>query len=517
MRATDIPPIPNENFLAKLSKSETVGRGTNANIIWKTRPPRSRYEKALLLLFLLSLPLANPWVRGDGVGYYAYARALVINRNLRFEQDWLLSNPSFHMDRVDANGRIKDNQYTSTGYLCNTFAIGAAILWIPFLAVTHVSVLAYNGLGGRVAADGFSLPYTLTMALATAVYGFIGLYLVFCMTRKYVEERWAFLATVGIWFSSSLIVYMYFNPSWSHAQSAFAVALFIWYWHRTRGARTAVQWVILGLLSGLMVNVYYVNGILLLLPLTESFEDYRRAWGSPGHGWTTIQYVFTLDALYLTVFVIAMLPTLITQFIIYGGPLKSDYPPLSTWHWASPALWNVLFSSDHGLLAWTPILIPAAVGLVLLRRYDKGLAAYLGIAALAFYLVIASRPGWDGLSSFGNRFFVSLTPIFVLGLGATLDVLGKLWKNRRAASVCLYGATALLITWNLGFVFQWGTHMIPVRGEISWRDMAYNQFAVVPFRVSDSLKSYLTKRRELMGHIEREDMRQLESQKPKEK
>jgi hypothetical protein len=38
----------------------------------------SRYDKILALLFALSLPLFNPWVRGDGVGYYAFGRALAI-------------------------------------------------------------------------------------------------------------------------------------------------------------------------------------------------------------------------------------------------------------------------------------------------------------------------------------------------------------------------------------------------------------------------------------------------------
>jgi hypothetical protein len=32
-----------------------------------------KYERFLFLLFLLTLPLMNPWVRGDGVGYYACA------------------------------------------------------------------------------------------------------------------------------------------------------------------------------------------------------------------------------------------------------------------------------------------------------------------------------------------------------------------------------------------------------------------------------------------------------------
>src|SRR2546426_4897468 len=37
-------------------------------------------EKTLLVVFLLSLPLCNPWLRGDGIGYYAYARALLIDQ-----------------------------------------------------------------------------------------------------------------------------------------------------------------------------------------------------------------------------------------------------------------------------------------------------------------------------------------------------------------------------------------------------------------------------------------------------
>ena len=53
----------------------------------------------------LSLPFSNPWVRGDGVGYYAFARSLLIEHRLDFTRDWLQANPSFQMNRVDANGR----------------------------------------------------------------------------------------------------------------------------------------------------------------------------------------------------------------------------------------------------------------------------------------------------------------------------------------------------------------------------------------------------------------------------
>ena len=43
------------------------------------------FEKVLIGFFVLSLPFSNPWVRGDGVGYYAFARSLLIEHRLDFK------------------------------------------------------------------------------------------------------------------------------------------------------------------------------------------------------------------------------------------------------------------------------------------------------------------------------------------------------------------------------------------------------------------------------------------------
>ena len=56
---------------------------------------QGRFEWLLLIIFLLTLPLLNPWVRGDGVGYYAYARAPLIEHNLDFTHDYQSANESF--------------------------------------------------------------------------------------------------------------------------------------------------------------------------------------------------------------------------------------------------------------------------------------------------------------------------------------------------------------------------------------------------------------------------------------
>ena len=469
----------------------------------------TKFEVLLAVIFLLTLPLSNPWVRGDGVGYYAFARAILIEHRLDFTKDWLSANASFRMGRTDAGGNIVPDEYTVTGHLDNHFSVGPAILWFPFLAVAHGGVLLFDRLGGQIPADGFSKPYRVAMAVGTALYGFLALMFSFVVARRYVAERWAFLATLGIWFASSLPVYMYFNPSWSHAHSAFMVALFLWYWIRTRGARTCGQWAVLGAIGGLMMDVYYMSGVLLLMPLVESVAGYwERLQGS---GRERAGRLLLNNAVFAATLFALFVPTLISKKIIYGSYLNFGYR--ESWFWRSPAFFKAGFSADHGLFSWTPILILAVVGLFILGRRDRVLSWYLIALFAGYWYAIGCYQNWAGVSSYGNRFFVSLTSIFVIGLAALFDWLGSIWTERRAAIVSV-SATAILTIWNLGLIFQWGTHLIPSRGPISWRDAAYNQFAVVPVEASQTVKNYLMRRKQLMDRIEQDDVNQLKSREP---
>jgi hypothetical protein len=464
----------------------------------------------LIFLLIVSIPLVNPWVHGDGVGYYAYLHSLLIEHNLKFEAEWREANSTFAALREDASGQLLASQYTTTGHIDNHFSVGPAILWAPAVVPVHATLLALQRAGVNVAADGYSRPYLWAMALATLGYGFAGLWLSFLIAREYAGETWAALAVVAYWFASSLPVYMYLNPSWSHAQSVFTVALFLWYWRRTRGTRTFAQWVWLGLAAGLMVNVYYLNAILLLVPGCESL---RRLWlalrGSNAKSRT--MKVLTGDAVFAVVFATAMLPTFITRKIIYGSYLISGYPDSGGWNWLHPVVGRVLFSSDHGLLTWTPVIALALVGLIVFRHFDRELAIYFWITTVAFTYVISCYGNWDGISSFGNRFFVSLGPIFVVGLAAFFERFGRLFNAKRRAFMLAAALALLFIAWNIGFIFQWGAHMVPVRGAISWSAMIRNQFTEVPSRIWASGQLYLFSRNKMIRQIDQKDLDELRS------
>src|SRR5580704_8787691 len=351
-----------------------------ADVPVKERTPASgKAYRWLLGLFVLSLTLINPWVRGDGVGYYAFARAILIQHSLDFTPDYNAANASFRDARLDENGNPKPVFRTATNHLENHFTVGPAILWAPFLIVAHVGVLVARALGSSVAADGFSAPYRFAMALGTAVYGFLGLLLAMRLASKYVGERWAFLATVAIWWASSLPVYMYFNPSWSHAHSAFVAALFLWYWHETRDARTLGRWILLGALAGLMLNVYYPNAILFVILPFEAAREYSAAMRKATPSTPRVSQLMARHLVFSITLIFCMLPTFIVHRIIYGSMLDTGYIPINQWLWRSPYLFSVLFSANHGLLSWTPLLLFALIGLVAFWRSEPRVgAAFLG-------------------------------------------------------------------------------------------------------------------------------------------
>jgi hypothetical protein len=467
------------------------------------------FERALLILFGLTLPLLNPWIRGDGVGYYAYARAPLIEHSLDFTHDYQSANESFREARCDANGQPKVEFRTRTGHLDNHFTVGPAILWSPFLLLAHSGVLLARTLGMHIAADGFSAPYRYAIAFATCLYGFLALFFSFRLASKYVGPTWSFVSTLTIWWASSLPVYMYFNPSWSHAHSAFMVALFLWYWERTREDRNARQWVVLGLITGLMLNVYYANLMVVTVVLVEAVWQHAEILRKAREEHNRSLSLLSKQFLFGIVVCACLLPTFVSRSIVYGGPFETGYLSIRNFLWSSPVFLQLLFSANHGLLSWTPVLILSLLGSILFIPVNSRIGIPFLATIVAFYLFFSLYPDWAGISSFGNRFFISLTALFIFGLGVTLKTAAEHFSQQRTALLAFVMVLSCFVLWNLGMIYQWGTHLIHARGPISFSEAAYNQFHVVPRQIGSQLTSYFLRRSDVMQQLEQKDIEQM--------
>jgi hypothetical protein len=461
-------------------------------------PRLARGEAVLAAALLATLPLANPYLRGEGNGTYAYVRSLVLDHDLRFHNEYRRGDPAF----VSQSFRKADAQpwppmEMPGGYLRNQWSVGPSMLWLPSFLEAHATVALLRALGSDVAADGYSLPYRLACALATAGYAFLGLFLAYRMAERFAGSGPALVATAALWLASSLPVYVYFLPFYSHALASFAVSVFLWFWLTRRPFAGPGQWAAWGLLGGLVWQMEPLAGLVLVVAVVEWLASIRATGLARGAA---------SAAAFGAAAVLAATPQLVIKSILHGSALRTG--TLNRYFWDAPRLLEVGFATEHGLFLWTPVLLLSVIGLLLLCR--RAPVAGLGLLAAfaALYYVVACYEAWHGISSFGNRFFICLTPAFVVGAAVALREAERLlsrWMPAagvRAAPVLLVAALA---AWNAGLVFQWGTNMVPRQGPVDFALVARNQATAVPGRIASLAARYVAARQQTMREQEQKD------------
>jgi hypothetical protein len=153
-------------------------------------------------------------------------------------------------------------------------------------------------------------------------------------------------------------------------------------------------------------------------------------------------------------------------------------------------LFDVLSSSNHGLLTWHPVWILAISGLIGLARSRSSVALPL-LAAFALQLAfLGSVSNWAGGMAFGQRRLLDCLSVVVLGSGFLFARLPRRWTAV---------AGVLLVIWNLSFMIQFGSKMIPREGAVDWGVVMRNQTVVMPRRIWDLGTRYLVDREQFFG------------------
>lgn len=441
--------------------------------------------------FLCSLLLVNPYVRGDGNGYYAWLVSPVIDGDLDFDNQYRHADPFFTPLMFDAGGQPRQKMITATGRLANQWSVGPAMLWSPWFVVAHGFVRVARIWNPGLPADGYSWPYRYACAIGTAVYGWLALLFAWRAAERLGRAAAAPLAILIVWAATPLPVYQYFIPFHVHALAAFGVSWFIWHWLSCRPLQRPAQWWQWGAIAGLMTVIYQLNVILLViaayeLALLVRREGVRRAAGC------ALQFS--------AAGFIVWIPQLVGKAIVYGTPWTTGYG--DQFFWLSPRLWQTAFSAEHGLFSWTPIAAVALVGLALLVRQRRDLWPLL-VTAGVFFLAVASYQNWHGQSSFGNRFFVGLAILGVIGLAEAWSWIAARGRAARTVGV---GLAVVLALWNVGLAFQWGTDIIPNRGPVDFRVAARNQVTIVPAEAMRFLRMYFASRDAAARLLEERDM-----------
>ncbi len=475
----------------------------------------SRREVVVLtLLFIASLPAVTARLySSDEVEYFSYLRSLWFDRDVSFENEYqyfydhrIAQSADFHHTFLELE--------TATGRRINYGTMGCAILWSPFYAAADVTTRLLRAAGRDIAADGYSRPYVSAVAYGSAFYGFAAIVLSIAAARRVVGPG-ALSSGVAVWLGTPLLFYMNIAPPFSHASSAFAVALFVTVWLGVRewppikGGPTAGptfmagQWsvggtIALGLAAALMAmvreqDIFFAFAPVLDLALTLVKEKGKREKGK----------IVTAAVAGCAAFVVGYLPQLLAYKALNG---KFEPSPLVTrkMFWSAPHALQVLADPQHGFFFWTPLAVLAVIGLIVLaglKASATGLSAVEGRPAdtrrigacmllmLALQVYISGAvESWTVAGAFGQRRFVAVTILLVVGLAALRAAF-----RARPARILINVAIALCVWWNVALMAEFGTSMMD-RQRLELRRNAYDAFVTLPRTAPDLVYRYFTKR-----------------------
>ena len=294
-------------------------------------------------------------------------------------------------------------------------------------------------MGRRFRSTGLALPFKLSAGIAGIAYATAGAWLCYDLARRVYPAAAAFWATLALWLGSSLLYYSLVSPTYSHAMSLFAVALFTHSWYRTRGRNDLRRFALLGALAGLAGLVRSQDLIILVIPGLELLTGIRERRLSLA---VTCRQLAVLGISCAAVFS----PQMWAWQTIYGAPMLNPHEGI-TFRWAEPAILQILFSTRQGLISWTPIVLFGIIGLPWLFRRDRLLACVTVVTLLLALYVNASVGRWWGGAGFGGRRFVSYLPFLVLGLSALLASRSMVSRPAlvRLASLFLIGSNVLFL------------------------------------------------------------------------
>ena len=452
----------------------------------------------LCAVALLALPLFTPRLyASDEIKYFAALRSVYFDHDIHYENEYahfIERDPVAHAGLVPLRDGV-----TSTGYRLNDGPIGSALLWTPFYVVADLFVLTARLLGASIPRDGYSWPYVFAVSLGSLFWGTLGLFITYRLSREYADAISSRAALIGVWFATPVLFYLYVTPPMAHANSLFAVALFLFVWIQTREERQLLEWGVLGACAGLMILVRELNWLLLLAPavdeLAEAWDAYRTAriearLDSRSVSSTWWRRFSPRVAGYLLCGLVLLL-MVSPQFYVYRT-LHGTFGPtpfvIDKFESYPIHAMDVLFSGFHGLFSWTPITIFGVLGLLALWRRDARVALALVVVFVAQVAVIGSYDTWWGGASFGARRFINCTPIFAIGLAALLD------RWRPAGRRLAVAGIAALIVWNMGLAVQYSTGLIPRDEPVTMRTIAYNQVFEVPPRLAGVAWRFFTDR-----------------------
>ncbi|TND10437.1 MAG: hypothetical protein FD123_79 [Bacteroidetes bacterium] len=403
--------------------------------------------------------MVRPWgnaLSWDVFGYHLYLPATFLwhDPGLKDFSKVEAVNKKYENTPTYYQGQFIEREGQPKRYLVK-YTMGVAVLESPFFFAAH---LLAPSLGYE--QDGFSLPYNYALIVANFFWVIIGFIFLRKALLKIFSDGITALLLALIVLGTNYYLLVLANPGMTHCFefSLFAMVLYFTIcWHETPKVWLAV---LLGLCIGLVILVRPLDAIIVLVPVFWGIGNWSDLFEK-------IKMVFTRRFLHLLCLVLTCLlvisPQMYYWYKITGSWLIVSYSnnPGEGFDFLSPHITDVLFSFRKGWFIYTPLMLLAVAGLLVMWKKNRKQFW----SACAFFLlniyVVSSWSCWWYAGSYGQRAMVESYAVMVLPLGWFFTRAAD-WKKPLKTGISVL--TVFLVLLNIFQEWQYYKGVIPPDG-----------------------------------------------------
>ena len=329
------------------------------------------------------------------------------------------------------------------GHSVMKYSMGLSIFYAPFFFAGHLIAVLTGS-----AADGFSAPYQYSVFVGSIIYSILGILILAKILLRYLSPRITAITLILIVSATNYIIHvtMYGQNANSHSILFMMYALIIWLtllWHETYKLKYAV---FLAFACGLTILSRPSEIICLSIPFFWGASGFKPAIEKLKilirYRYHILIFIFILVLIGSFQFVYWKHQTGKFLFYSYGGNAGEGF------EFFHPNIGKVLFSFRKGWLIYTPVMIFAIMGFIIMFRKNRAVFTPLFIYFIFNLFIVSSWSNWWYAQSFSQRSLIPSYPVMAISLGYFLD-----WLLRRRSAVRIPGISMLALVLALN-IFQ---------------------------------------------------------------
>lgn len=386
----------------------------------------------LLVLFRLRANVDH-MLTWDVFGYYLYLPAQFIYGDIGLvDQEWLYGL----IDQYHATNTLYQADRVENGNWVIRYTMGNAFMYAPFFFMAHAlaELLGYPD-------DGFSLPYQFCVTYGALLYAMVGLIFLGRILRRYFDELTSGLALLVIYFGTNYFhLTIYDGTLLTHNFLFMFYAILVYYTIRWYDAPSNKYAILIGLSAGMITLIRPSEGVCILIPILW--------WqGESGNFLTNKLRFFKTHARHVLLMVLFGFLVLVPQFL-YWKSLTGHYlffsytnPAEGLDFWA-PHTIDFLFSFRKGWFIYTPIMVFALLGMILLYRRNRAIFyGVVGFFLLDLYVISSWTAWWYAGGSFSSRALVPAYVVLAIPIGYFIEYV----RSKTGLHRWVFGSIGLLL------------------------------------------------------------------------